>query len=127
MSKVAKIICPGIDEYMAPFLRFFHRPEGHALAESYVCGLLIDGERKSVEPMSERVNASERSMQRLLSQVKLDEQGILSTYQEKMLAVTSDPRGLFLLMTPAFQRRAGKAPAYLGSIVGPLARLITAR
>ena len=38
-----KIICPGVDEYMAPFMSFFHRSEGRALAESYVCGLLVDG------------------------------------------------------------------------------------
>ena len=35
------------------------------LVERPVSGLLMDGERKSVEPMSERVNASKRTMQRL--------------------------------------------------------------
>jgi SRSO17 transposase len=123
MSKVAKIICPGIDEYMAPFLRFFHRPEGHALAESYVCGLLIDGERKSVEPMSERVNASERSMQRLLSQVKLDEQGILSTYQEKMLAVTSDPRGLFLIDDTSFPKKGRESACVSRQYCGAIGKI----
>ena len=100
-----EIICPGVDEYMAPFMRFFHRSEGRALAESYVSGLLMDGERKSVEPMSERVNASERSMQRLLSHVKWDEQGVLSTYQDRMLAVTSDPMGLFLIDDTGFPKK----------------------
>lgn len=57
----------GIAEYMEAYKVFFRRPEGHALAECYMTGLMMDGERKSVEPMSERVNASERSMQRLLT------------------------------------------------------------
>ncbi len=100
-----EIICPGVDEYMAPFMNFFHRSEGRALAESYVSGLLMDGERKSVEPMSERVNASERSMQRLLSHVKWDEQGVLSTYQDRMLAATSDPMGLFLIDDTGFPKK----------------------
>jgi len=90
---------------MVPFMRFFHRSEGRALAESYVCGLLMDGERKSVEPMSERVNASERSMQRLLSHVKWDEQGVLYTFQERMLAATSDPMGLFLIDDTSFPKK----------------------
>jgi SRSO17 transposase len=85
-----EIECPGIDEYMAPYMRFFHRSEGRGLATSYVSGLLMDGERKSVEPMSERVNASERAMQRLLSQVTWDEQGVLHAFQERMLAATTD-------------------------------------
>ena len=123
MSKVAKIICPGIDEYMDQFMRFFHRPEGHALAESYVCGLLIDGERKSVEPMSERVNASERSMQRLLSQVKLDEQGILSTYQEKMLAVTSDPMGLFLIDDTSFPKKGRESACVSRQYCGAIGKI----
>jgi len=98
-------MCPDVDEYMASFTRFFHRSEGRALAESYVSGLLMDGERKSVEPMSERVNASERSMQRLLSQVKWDEQGVLSAYQARMLAVTSDPMGIFLIDDTGFPKK----------------------
>lgn len=102
---VNEIICPGIDEYMAPFMRFFHRSEGRALAERYVSGLLMDGERKSVEPMSERVNASERSMQRLLSHAKWDEQGVLSTFQEMMLTVTSDPMGLFVIDDTGFPKK----------------------
>ena len=70
-----------------------------------MCGLLIDGERKSVEPMSERVNASERSMQRLLSQVQWDEQGVLSIFQERMLAATSDSMGLFIFDDTSFPKK----------------------
>ena len=105
LGMTTEIICPSVDEYMAPFMRFFHRTEGRALAGSYVCGLLMDGERKSVEPMSERVNASERSMQRLLSHVKWDEQGVLSAFQERMLAATSDPMGLFLIDDTSFPKK----------------------
>ena len=69
-----EIVFPGIEEYMAPYYGYFHRSESRELAECYLTGLLMDGERKSVEPMSEKVNASERSMQRLLSTAKWDEQ-----------------------------------------------------
>jgi SRSO17 transposase len=115
-----QIICPGVDEYMAPFMNYFRRSEGRALAERYVSGLLMDGERKSVEPMSERVNASERSMQRLLSHVKWDEEGVLSAFQERMLAVTSDPMGLFLIDDSSFPKKGREsvcvARQYCGAI-----------
>lgn len=74
----AVIPCSGFDAYMKPFLGCFHRAESRELAECYVKGLLMDGDRKSVEPMSEKVDASQRSLQRLLSDVKWDEFGVAS-------------------------------------------------
>jgi SRSO17 transposase len=100
-----EIECPGIDEYMEPFMGYFHRSESRELAECYVTGLLMDGERKSVEPMSERVNASERSMQRLLSDVKWDDQGVLATYRARMLAATADPRGICVFDDTGFPKK----------------------
>jgi SRSO17 transposase len=99
------INCPGIDEFLAPFQTYFHRSESRDLAESYVTGLLMTGERKSVEPMSERVNASERSMQRLLSNVKWDEQGVASQYRRTMLGATADPAGLLVIDDTGFPKK----------------------
>ena len=98
-------IYPGIDEYMAPFFEYFHRSEGRDLARCYVVGLIMDGERKSVEPMSERVNASERSMQRLLTEVKWDEQEVIRKYRRAMLAETIDPQGVLAVDDTAFPKK----------------------
>jgi len=100
-----EVNCPGIDEFMAPFYGYFHRTESRDLAECYVTGLLMDGERKSVEPMSEKVNASERSMQRLLSMVKWDEQGVAAEYRRVMLSATSDPLGILVLDDTGFPKK----------------------
>lgn len=100
-----EIICQGIDEYMKPFSGYFHRSESRDLAECYVTGLLMDGERKSVEPMSEKVNASERSMQRLLSEVKWDDQGVATEYRRTMLSVTADPLGILVLDDTGFPKK----------------------
>ena len=96
---------PGIDAYMKPFLGFFHRAESRELADCYVTGLLMDGGRKSVEPMSEKVNASERSMQRLLSDVKWDDQGVAAEYRRALLFATADPLGLLVLDDIAFPKK----------------------
>lgn len=96
---------PGIDAYMKPFFGFFHRAESRELAECYVTGLLMDGGRKSVEPMSEKVNASERSMQRLLSEVKWDDQGAAAEYRRSMLSATADPFGILILNDTGFPKK----------------------
>jgi len=67
-----EITSPSIEEYLASYASFFSRSEGRELARNYVTGLMVEGERKSVEPMSERVHASERGMQRLLTDVQWD-------------------------------------------------------
>ena len=90
---------------MAPFLKHFHRSEGRELAQCYVVGLMMDGERKSVEPMSERVNASERSMQRLLTEVKWDEQEVIREYRRVLLAETIDPQGVLVVDDTGFPKK----------------------
>ena len=91
---------------MAPFFKHFHRSEGRELAWCYVVGLMMQGECKSVEPMAERVNASERSMQRLLTEVKWDEQGVIQEYRHGMVAETSDPQGVFVVDDTAFPKKS---------------------
>ena len=100
-----EIISPGIEEYMAPYHGYFHRSESRELAECYLTGLLMDGERKSVEPMSEKVNASERSMQRLLTTVKWDEQLVAAKYRRTMLAATYDPQGVLIIDDSGFPKK----------------------
>lgn len=90
---------------MTPYYVYFHRSESRELAECYLTGLLMDGERKSVEPMSEKVNASERSMQRLLSSAKWDDQLVAAQFRRTMLGVTADPLGILLLDDTGFPKK----------------------
>ena len=53
-----RIFC--IDDYMAMYAPYIKRAEARELAQCYVVGLMMDGDRKSVEPMSEKVHASEK-------------------------------------------------------------------
>ena len=56
-----------LEEYAQHFSKYFRRVDGVILAQSYMKGLIMDGERKSVEPISEKLNVSERGLQRLLT------------------------------------------------------------
>ena len=54
----------------------------------------MDGDRKSVEPLSEKVHASERGMQRLLAEVKWNHDGAFGEYRRQMLGRDDDPQGI---------------------------------
>lgn len=95
----------GIDDYMALYSPYIKRAEARELAQCYIVGLMMDGERKSVEPMSEKVHASERGMQRLLTEVKLDRDGAFGEYRRQMLAETSDPQGILVIDDTGFPKR----------------------
>lgn len=116
----SEITFPGIDDYLAAYAPYFRRLEGRELAHCYVVGLMMEGERKSVEPMSERVHASERGMQRLLTEVKWDCDGAWEEYRRQMLAETSDPQGILLVDDTAFPKKGrhsvGVSRQYCGAL-----------
>jgi len=66
---------------------------------------MMEGERKLVEPMSERVHASERGMQRLLTEVKWDHEGICREYRRQMLSQTGDHQGVLVVDDTAFPKK----------------------
>jgi SRSO17 transposase len=110
----------GIDDYMAIYSPYIKRAEGRELAQCYVVGLMMDGERKSVEPMSEKVHASERGMQRLLTEVKWDHDGAFGEYRRRMLAETADPQGVLVIDDTGFPKKGRHsvcvARQYCGSL-----------
>jgi SRSO17 transposase len=55
--------------------------------------------------MSERVNASERSMQRLLSEVRWDDAGVAAEYRRTMQIATADPSGILVLDDTGFPKK----------------------
>jgi SRSO17 transposase len=110
----------GIDDYMARFAPYIKRYEARVLAQGYVVGLMMDGDRKSVEPLSEKVHASERGMQRLLAEAKLDQEGASGEYRRQMLIETEDPQGIFLIDDTGFPKKGHHsvcvARQYCGSL-----------
>ena len=104
-----QIYLQDMGEYLVPYTRYFRRSEARDLAQCYVVGLMMDGERKSVEPMSERVHGSERGMQRLLTDVIWDEAGVMREYRQQMLAETSDPQGILVVDDTGFPKKGRRS------------------
>ena len=118
-----EIMFPDIEEYMAPYAPFFRRLEGREFAKCYVTGLMMEGERKSVEPMSERVHAPERGMQRLLTEVKWDHAGVSREYRRQMLAETSDPQGVLVADDTAFPKKGRHSVCVARQYCGALGKV----
>jgi len=112
-----------IEEYLAPYAPFFRRAEGKELAKCYVTGLMMEGERKSVEPMSDRVHASERGMQRLLTEVKWDHGGVSRVYRRRMLAETSDPQGVLVIDDTGFPKKGRHSVCVARQYCGALGKV----
>ena len=100
-----EILFPGLTEYLAPYHPYFYRVESRETAECYLAGLMMDGERKSVEPMSEKVKTPERVMQYFLSSAVWDEEKVAAEYRRRMLMETSDPQGFLVIDDTGFPKK----------------------
>ncbi|MFZ4526235.1 MAG: IS701 family transposase [Chlorobium sp.] len=100
-----EILFPGLTEYLAPYHPYFYCIKSRETAKCYLAGLMMDGERKSVEPMSVKVNTPERVMQYFLSSALWDEQKVGAEYRHRMLMETSDPQGLFVIDDTGFTKK----------------------
>jgi len=118
---------PGLTEYLTPYHPYFYCINSRETAECYLAGLMMDGERKSVEPMSERVNASERVMQYFLSSALWDEQKVAAEYRRRMLMETSDPQGLLVIDDTGFPKKVVIVRVLVGNIVVHQEKRITVR
>src|SRR5262249_18824311 len=70
----------------------------------YLQGLLLDGERKSIEPLSRRVRLPQRltskdpeqALQQFINQSPWDEQRVLRRYRTLLADAFASPEGVFL-------------------------------
>src|SRR5437764_14787462 len=59
--------------FMVPLVAFLGRRERRAAATSYVQGLLMPGQRKSIEPMAERLGVPSQRLQQFVADSPWDE------------------------------------------------------
>ena len=88
--------------YATSFADEFPRARPAAWAGVYLQGLLIDGERKSIEPLSRRVSLPpelavkdpEQALQQFLRQSPWDEQTVWKRYRAVLAEAFADPKGI---------------------------------
>src|SRR5438067_1577985 len=102
-----------LDSYAARFRADFNRPRQASWCGIYLHGLLTDGERKSIEPMAQRlarrldfdVADPDQALQQFVNQSTWDEQKVGRRYRDVMAETFADPQGIFVIDDTSFPKQ----------------------
>src|SRR4051795_8713606 len=91
-------------DYAARFAADFPHARPALWASVYLQGLLLDGERKSVEPLSRRVTLPEglavqdpdQALQQFVNQSPWDQAAVLKRYRSELASTFHSPAGIFV-------------------------------
>src|SRR3954468_19009413 len=100
-------------DYAAAFAPDFPQAKPAAWAGVYLQGLLLDGERKSIEPLSRRVRlpqgltskGPEQALQQFVNQSPWDEQRVLRRYRARLAETFASPEGIFVIDDTSFPKQ----------------------
>jgi len=100
-------------EYAALFADAFPQSKPARWAGVYLQGLLLDGERKSIEPLSRRVVLPEglssadpeQALQQFVNQSPWDQQKVLTRYRKHLAQTFASPKGIFLFDDVSFPKQ----------------------
>jgi len=102
-----------LEAYADRFRPHFNRTRQADWTRVYLRGLLQEGERKSIEPISRRVDLPadlaavadpEQALQQFMSQSSWDELAVAGEYRAAMAEALADPDGVFLVDDTTFPK-----------------------
>ena len=102
-----------LDAYAARFRDAFALDRPARWCPVYLRGLITDGERKSIEPLSRRVprppelavKDPEQALQQFVSQSPWDEQAVWKRYRAVMADAFADPAGIVVIDDTTFPKQ----------------------
>jgi SRSO17 transposase len=100
-------------DYAALFAPDFPQSKPARWAGVYLQGLLLDGERKSIEPLSRRITLPEglaskdpeQALQQFVSQSPWDDQAVLRRYRAHLAQTFASPDGVFVIDDTTFPKQ----------------------
>jgi SRSO17 transposase len=100
-------------EYAATFASHFPQARPALWAGVYLQGLLLDGERKSIEPLSRRVTLPDelavkdpdQALQQFVNQSPWDHRNVLKRYRSLLAETFASPDGIFLVDDVSFPKQ----------------------
>ena len=100
-------------DYAASFADEFPQARPALWAGVYLQGLLLDGERKSIEPLSRRVSLPgelavkdpDQALQQFVNQSPWDDQGLARRYRQHLAKTFASPEGIFVFDDTSFPRQ----------------------
>jgi len=106
-------------EFMEPLVAGLGRSERREGAALYVQGLLIPGERKSIEPMAERLNVDSQKLQQFVADSPWDEQQVWGAIQREVMPVL-EPLAAWIIDETGWLKQGDKsvgvAHQYCGAV-----------
>ena len=115
-----------LSEYVAEFIADFGLIIRRYWAEVYLQGLFLDGERKSIQPLAQRVTVpgwsgdTMQALQQFVNQSPWDEQAVLRRYRWLLAASLADPSGVIVIDDTGFANKGrhsvGVARQYSGTL-----------
>jgi SRSO17 transposase len=107
--------------YALAFRPLFGRSDRYKQGRVYLHGLLLDGERKSIEPLSRRVpGGNEQNLQQFINQSPWDPTPILAAYRARMAAAFATEGGVIVIDDTGFPKQGkhsvGVARQYSGTL-----------
>jgi len=115
-----------LHDYVAELAEGFERITRHYWAGVYLQGLLLDGERKSIQPLAQRVNVpgwhgdTMQALQQFITDSTWDEQAVLWAYRHLMQRWLVDRAGVIVIDDTGFAKKGrhsvGVARQYSGTL-----------
>lgn len=90
---------------------------------SYVSGLILDGERKSMQPMAERLGCDRQSLQQFISDSPWDSDAVLDKLIDVNLAAVKPEGGVLLLDDTALPKKGDKSVGVARQYCGALGKI----
>ena len=100
----------GFPGFLAPFAQPMGRSERREGAALYVEGLLLPGERKSIEPMAERLGIDSQKLQQLLADSPWDDREVWQAIRQvrAISLATTSTTGSMTLWIQSIRGRCSK-------------------
>src|SRR4051812_3475338 len=117
-------------DYAALFADEFPHARPAAWASVYLQGLLLDGERKSIEPLSRRVSLPaglaikdpDQALQQFVNQSPWDEAPVLRRYRSLLAGTFASPEGIFLFDDVSFPKQGSHSVGVQRQYCGALGK-----
>lgn len=101
---------PALAALLEEFRDCFETKPTFAHWETYLCGLMTDLKRKSIEPIALAAGVPVRTLQEFLSQLRWDEQRVRTKLQLRVADEHASPRGLGVLDASGHFKQGTKTP-----------------
>ena len=110
-----------LETFLAPYKTLIGRSERMHNCQLYMSGLLLNGERKSIQPMAERLpGGNEQNLQQFVNQSPWDYKSVIKKLQETTTAWGGHSDGVLILDDTTLPKKGnesvGVAPQYCGAL-----------